>query len=149
MPISKNYRQMLLKTVVGRQSIQNTVYLALSTTPIDPDLGQLPNEPYSGYGYARVAVGSTASGSTVPNYFPANPTYDDVTGKYSFANDTEIHFHEATGDWGTLAYFALYTSSTGTAENNLVAYGQLVSSIHPTANTIPIIRPGNLKVEEE
>ena len=55
-------------------------------------------------------------------------------------------FYEATGSWGTLPYFAIYTAATG---GNMVACGSLTTSISPVASTIPIIRTGNLIIKEE
>lgn len=74
-----------------------TIYVALSTA--DPgEAGASIAEP-SGSGYARVSSGVGTGNWT------------RTAG--SVANDNVITFPEASGSWGTLTYFALYSAVTG------------------------------------
>ena len=59
------------------------------------------------------------------------------------SNTREIHFQEATGSWGTITHFALYNSATG---GTPLYVGALTEPITPTANTVPLIKVGQLKI---
>lgn len=148
MPISKYLRQKNIMDLINAlgTSTASTAYLALSTTAPNPD-GTNVNEPV-GNGYVRVPVRYNIISGTqqyVSN-FPSDPTYDSGTDKYSITNTRDIYFYEATGSWGTLTHFAIYDAQTG---GNMLAYGSLTSSISPTANTIPVVRTGNLTITEQ
>ncbi len=82
-----------------------TIYVGLSTSNPQDDVSGL-TEPNS-HGYARVQTDSAdwneASSGTVSNI-------NDIT------------YVRATGDWGTVTYFALFDAETG---GNLLAHGQL------------------------
>lgn len=152
MPLTNYSRQKIIMSVIGRtyfglqnySPTQGTVfYLALSTTAPNENGGNV-SEPFSQYGYARVGIGITAF--TNQSVFPDNPTYDQANDKYSITNQADIQFPEATGSWGTITHFAIYDAKTG---GNVIAYGALNSSITPAANTVPIVRAGQMTVSEE
>ena len=74
-----------------------TIYVALSTA--DPgETGASIAEP-SGNGYARQSSGI------------GTDNWTRTAG--SVANDNVITFPEATGSWGTITYFALYSAVSG------------------------------------
>lgn len=142
MPISKYLREIMIKSVVAEATAPTAAYLALSTAPISAD-GQGIVEPV-GNGYERKKIGDSGSGGTTRN-FPASATYDPDTDTFSYTNDVEIHFNEATGSWGTITHFAIFTSATG---GSMLAYGQLATPIQPVADSVPVIREGSLTITD-
>lgn len=142
MPISKYLREIMIKSVVAEATAPTQAYLALSTAPISAD-GQGIVEPV-GNGYERKIIGASSSSSNVQN-FPTSATYDPDTDTFSYTNNTEIHFNEATGSWGTITHFAIFTSATG---GSMLAYGQLATPIQPVANSVPVIREGSLIITD-
>lgn len=150
MPISKYLREKNIMDLINGlgSSSYGTTYLALcannpATTDDDAQLG----EP-SGNGYVRIPVRYNIISGTQQyvNNFPTTPTYDSGTDKYSITNTRDIYFYEATGSWGTLPYFVIFDQQTG---GNRLAYGSLTSAISPAANTIPVVRTGNLTITEQ
>ena len=117
----------ILDHVFGKGSYTPpTIYVGLSTA--DPtDDGSGIAEP-SGNGYARVqtAAGDWAAASG---------------GAISNAND--IVFPEATGSWGTIAYFFLSDASTG---GNMLAHGSLGTSKAIGSGDTPKFAAGDLDV---
>lgn len=142
MPITKYLRELMVRGVVAEAQLPQTAYLALSTAPISAD-GQGIVEP-SGNGYARKIIGATSTSSPVQN-FPSSATYDEATDTFSYTNNVEIHFNEATGSWGTITHFAIFTAATG---GTMLAYGALTSPIAPVADSVPVIRIGNLRITD-
>lgn len=141
MPISRYLREIMVRMVAGEVSYQSNAYLALSQTAIGAD-GQGIVEP-SGNGYERKQIGSPTTAGI--QFFPSAATYDSDTDTYSYANNVEIHFNEATGSWGTLTHFAIFTAATG---GSMLAYGTLTTPITPTADSVPVIRVGNLVITD-
>lgn len=79
-----------------------TWYVGLSTTaPADDGTGF--TEPVGG-SYARVAVTNNSTN------WPGAQTVAGVTTKW---NGTKITFPNPTGSWGAIAYYGLFTASTG------------------------------------
>lgn len=148
MPISKYLRAKNIMDLINAlgTSSYSTAYLALSSTAPNAD-GTNVTEP-SGNGYVRIPVRYNIISGTQQyvNNFPTEPTYDSENDKYTITNTRDIYFYEATGSWGTLGYFAIYDQQTG---GNVLAYGSLTNSISPTANTIPVVRAGNLTITEQ
>lgn len=107
-----------------------SVYVGLSTTEPNAD-GTNVTEPV-GNGYARVLLGHSGQSMTQKMGTVANGHVE---------NDEIIYFPEATGSWGTITHFCIFDRASG---GNLLAFGALNSPITPTANTIPIIRVGEL-----
>jgi hypothetical protein len=109
-----------------------TIYLALSTAdPLDDGSGMA--EPTIGsLGYARkqTAAGdwATATGT--------NPT------KTLNAND--LAFPEATGSWGTIAYFTLMDNSSG---GNQLAHGSLAVSKTVVSGDTLHFAAGDLEID--
>lgn len=117
-------------------SLPSSAYLALSTTKPNKD-GTNVTEP-SGFGYERKLLGGGGETSHM-----GEPTEDSSTGKFTMTNTKEIHFNEATGDWGSIKYFALYTAKTG---GNMCYAGELTTSISPTTGTVVLIKVGELSI---
>ena len=152
MPLTNYSRRKIIMSVIGREDfgLYNynptqgvNFYLALSTTAPNANGGNV-SEPASNVGYSRVGIGITAF--TNQNIFPNDPIYDQANDQYSITNQADIQFPEATGSWGTITHFAIYDAKTG---GHLIAYGALNSSITPAANTVPIVRAGQMTISEE
>lgn len=85
-----------------------TIYVALSTAnPLDDGSGL--TEP-SGNGYARVQTTETDW---------------STASSGSINNSVAIEFGEASGAWGTIAYFALMDAASG---GNMLVHGELSTS---------------------
>lgn len=167
MPLSLEMRKRIMRTLAGKYNnttfssvFPGTIYLGLSSTAPNAD-GTNVTEP-EGNGYQRMRLdgfytlgmeaSSTDQSTSSVQGFPENPTYDAQNDKYSYANDRDIYFVEPTGSWGTLGYFVLYNmqKGQGTSDTNwMFAYGQLITPITPVPNTIPVIRAGDLIIEEQ
>ena len=154
--ISNYASSLILKGMTGRGNnstsytggiiLTTRAFLALSSTEPQKN-GQGVTEP-SGNGYARKQIGYA-----LDTYGQAMG--DPVNGVMT--NKEEIHFNEATGEWGTLAYACIYDAETG---GNLIASGKLgktntdtgeweEQSITPVANSVVVIKEGNLKISIE
>ena len=151
--ISNYASSLILKGMTGRGGsnggsivIAARAYLALSSTEPQKN-GQGVTEP-SGNGYARKQIGY---------YYDTLGALmgDPVNGVMT--NKEEVHFNEATGEWGTLTYACIYDAATG---GNLIASGKLgkinsdtgsweEQSITPVANSVVVIKEGNLKISIE
>ena len=168
MPLSLEMRKRIMRTLAGKYSgntnfatvFPGTIYLGLSSTAPNAD-GTGVTEP-EGNGYQRMRIdgfytlgmemSSSDQSTSGVQGFPADPTYDSQNDKYSYTNDRDIYFVEPTGSWDTLGYFVLYTMQKGQGtetSNWMFAYGQLVTPITPVPNTIPVIRAGDLIIEEQ
>lgn len=133
--VANNLLKSILNLLGGNtSSIGSAPYLALSTTRPNAD-GTGVTEP-TGYGYERTLLGG--SGDT--NYM-GQPT--EVSGKFTITNNKEIHFNEATGSWGTIGYFALFTSKTG---GTMYYSGELTSPISPVEGTVVVIKKDELSI---
>lgn len=125
----------VLQALCGKEQsivLGQTAYVGLSTTTPTAAGGNV-TEP-SGNGYSRVMLG---------NY---NQSYTQKMGSPSggaITNTEIIYYPEATGAWGTITHFCIYDASIN---GNLLAFGELTDPIAPTANTIPIIRVGELDI---
>lgn len=104
-----------------------TVYFALFTaTPNDTGGGT----EVSGGSYARVAVTNNDTN------FPAASSGSKVNG-------TRIEFPEATGSWGTVTHWGVFSaSSVGT----LYAYGALSTSRSVVSGDAPFYPAGGLEI---
>ena len=146
MPLSDYLRKNNIMDLINGTNGSSQTYIALSSTQPNGD-GTGVTEP-SGNGYQRcnTRYNNMSGQQQYVNNFPSEPTYDSGTGKYSITNVKDIYFYEATGSWGTLGYFAIYSAATG---GQMLAYGTLTNSISPTAGTIPVIRAGDLTIIEQ
>lgn len=125
----------ILQALCGLQTsltLASTAYVALSTTTPTVAGGNV-TEPTEN-GYARVLLGNYNQSFTQKM---GNPALGAIENKEI------IYYPEATGAWGTLTHFCIYDSLTN---GNLLAFGALTTPITPTANTIPIIRVGELDI---
>lgn len=83
----------------AQNAIPANLYLGLLTVAPDPtNTGSQVFEPI-GNGYARVTVANTATNWNVPQG-------GVVTNK------TTIQFPAATGDWGSVTHYAIFTAAT-------------------------------------
>lgn len=116
--------------------LASSAFLALSQTAPNIEGGGV-TEPVGG-GYKRTKIGSYQEGSKM-----GTPAYDSTTGKVTVKNNEEIHFNEATGSWGAITHFAIYSQQTG---GTPLYVGQLNSTITPTAGNVVIIKVGDIQI---
>ena len=122
----------VLSALSSGVSFTNSIYVGLSTTTPTAGGGNV-TEP-TGNGYARVLLGNTGQSLTQKMDTPADG---------AVTNKEIIYFPEATGSWGTLTHCCIFDHPT---DGNLLAFAELSTPITPTANTIPIIRTGELEI---
>lgn len=126
--ISNYAENIFLEHLVGRTSWSvPTVYLALSTAPItDATTGSSITEP-SGNNYSRILTtggwGAASDGS--------------------ITNSAAFSFPTASGDWGTITYFALVDNSSG---GNILAWAELVASKTITTGDVLQFSIGSLTI---
>lgn len=133
--LTKYTKELFLKQLGGLVS-GTSCYIALSTTaPNENASNYNVTEPHSTLGYSRQVFRTTStSGSQGSGYIDANG---------ALSNNDIIYFGEASGSWGTITHFCLFSAKTG---GNLLAYGTLSSTISPTAGTVPLIRADEIKI---
>ena len=107
-------------------------YLGLSKQAPTED-GQGAVEPV-GNGYERVLLNSSSSSGN---------NHLEIGEDGKLTNKDIIYLGEATGTWGTLTHYCLYSSKTG---GNMLAYGQLTEQITVESGTVPLIRVGEIKI---
>ncbi|KYC53878.1 MAG: hypothetical protein AMQ22_00078 [Candidatus Methanofastidiosum methylothiophilum] len=96
----------ILEHIVGKTAFTKpTAYIALSTADPGEDNAGLA-EP-SGNGYARVATAAADWNNAASG---------------SISNAQDITFPQASGSWGTIAYFAIMDAAEG---GNMLAHGSL------------------------
>ncbi|HIU80607.1 MAG TPA: hypothetical protein IAC67_06810 [Candidatus Coproplasma excrementipullorum] len=143
--ISNYAANKVLQSICGQTQYCNLAtssFLGLSSTQPQAN-GQGVTEP-SGNGYARKQIGQYQNSA---GWLMNSPSNGAVTNK------EEIHFNEAEGAWGELGYVCIFDAATN---GNLLAWGQIgsyseggeftPSTINPTANTVPLIKVGNIKI---
>lgn len=109
-------------------SVDTTLYVGLSTTPISAD-GTGATEP-SGGAYARVSVAN-------------NKTNWDNASSGALSNLTSVQFTESTASWGTITHVFIADSLTG---GNVLYYAALDSSRNVTSDTTVLFAPGGIDV---
>lgn len=128
--LSTTYDDNVLDAILGDGHASNmpaTVNIGLSSTQPAKN-GTNITEPPGGVGYARVAVANTTAN------WPA------ASGG-SKSNATTISFAQATGNWGTMAYWVMWDNS---ATPVFMAYGALQSSVSVTSGVTPDFPAGAL-----
>lgn len=133
--ITHYFANKILPLLCGKASSltsASSIYVGLSTSAPLAD-GTNVTEPV-GNGYARVLLGNASQELTQKMGTVANGHVE---------NDEIIYFPEATGSWGTITHFCIFDRDSG---GNLLAFGALSTPIQPVANTIPIIRVGELSL---
>lgn len=112
----------------------NTIWVGLSTAVVSDNANGLA-EP-SGNGYARVALVNSS------NNFGAA-----ASGVKQ--NATVVTFPEASGSWGTVVHFQLWSDATGVAAGDLVAAGSLAVDKAITAGDTPRFPINSLSVTQD
>ena len=128
--LSTVYDNHVLDSILGdshASAFPATVYVGLSSTQPGKDMSNI-TEPGSGNAYGRVAVANTTAN------WPA------ASGG-SKSNGSVIAFAQATGNWGTMAYWVIFDASTA---GNMIAYGALSSSVSVTSGVTPDFPVGAL-----
>lgn len=136
--LTHSMKKKILDMIIGREGEE--AYLALSKDEPNAQGGGI-DEPVGG-GYERVLIGSPNAGI----YKMEETQVDSTSGIASSTNDKEIHFNEATTEWGELGWFAIYETATGGTPKYV---GQLVSPITPQANNVVIVRVGDISISIE
>jgi hypothetical protein len=115
----------LLNYLFGSVSYSNpsSYYFALSSTEPSSAAGNV-TEPV-GMGYARVQV------------------VNDITRWPAVSNRTKsnglaITWPQATGDWGLLTHFAIYTHATLIDQQYFIGWGALTEPVNPTSDSLPL-----------
>lgn len=129
--ISDTYIGNLLDVAFGAQAstFPATLYLGLSTTT-PTNSGTNVTEPAS-FGYTRVSV-------------PNNNTYWPNTGTdRTKQNGIAIVFPTATGSWGTITHFVIYSAISG---GNFIAWGELTTPIAVGDTVTPVFAVGDITI---
>jgi hypothetical protein len=124
-PVISNYLITKLLDVLTNQASYTsptTVYLALYTS--NPGVGNTGTE-VSGGSYARQSI-----------------TWSSVGSGQSASNTNTITFPTATGNWGTISYWALFDASTG--GNLLMFTPTSISVAITTGQSYPNITSGQV-----
>lgn len=123
----------MLQELSGMKNQGTSCYLGLSKTEPKRD-GTGVTEPDASNGYKRVLIGIGSQSGTYKMESAVEGT---------IKNKEIIYFPEATAAWGNCTHYVLFNSQTG---GNPMAYGQLTSTISPSAGTVPLIRVGELQM---
>jgi len=129
---------------IGGLAAGSSCYIGLSTTEPQFDENNAFNitEPSTELGYSRRLFESTPTSGTDTLRGCAMIDENNV-----LTNTEIIYFGEATGDWGVIPYYCLFSSATKNSSGaDLIAYGELDEPINPTANTVPLIRAKAIKI---
>ena len=126
--LSDNLELALIKHLFKKAefSIPTGMWLGLHTG--DPLDGNTGSNEISGNGYARVQVvdndhnANTSSSSGMFSKFGFD-TNDNIT------NSSAIDFAEATGSWGTVTYWSLWSHATETGSSYFLMSGALSSGV--------------------
>ena len=124
----------LLRALSGKTTLLSSVYIGLSSTAPNVD-GTGFSEPATGAGYARVLIGTLTGGGF-------NVMGDPVENET--ANEQIIFFPEATGNWGTMTHFGLFTSND--LNTKPIISGALTSSVSVPTNYVALFRVGNFQL---
>ena len=118
----------------------SSCYIGLSSTkPVyEDETAYNITEPSVDLGYSRQLLESTPQSGN--DYLKG---VAEIDANNVLTNNAIIFFGEATGDWGTIPYYCLFSAETG---GELLAYGELDEVITPTANTVPLIRKNAIKI---
>ena len=118
----------LLNGLVGKSQggiLGSSCYMGLSTTTPNSDGTNFTEPTHASYG--RTIIGLSGQGATQVMGTPANKAIE---------NDKIIYFPEATGDWGTVTHFGLFTSASG---GKPLIYGALTSAVDIDGSTTPVV----------
>lgn len=132
--ISNTLAQNILNLITGKTSSISggNVYIGLSTTipTSNSTTGAIENvtEPSTSDGYNRELIGTYQTAST--QVF-GSVTYDATNNCFVTSNTKQVKFNKATGAWGTVKAFCLYSSETG---GTPMFYGTLTSEVTVSAN---------------
>ena len=107
------------------------LYAALFSAVANGETGSVTE--LSGNGYARAACNPGTSNWNAP-----------VAGNGTVANGVAITFPQASGDWGTVAYWGLYDAATG---GNLLVYAPLANSRNITNEATPSFAAGAMTIQ--
>ena len=140
--LTYSMKKKILDIIIGRDTEgQTDAYLGLSTTTPTVD-GENFTEPSAENGYERVLLGSPK----IEVYRMAETVVNPDTNVASSENEKEIHFNEASGEWGEVEWFGIFTSEK---EGKPIYIGQLVSKIQPSSLNVVVIRKGDIYISIE
>lgn len=139
-----------LNYLVGKDQTKNTNSTALQFRYLalfkSAPAGETSEEQYTALeptatSYKRCKLSSWNNQIQITQFGDA--TYDSLNESTTIANNQEITFNEAEESWGTCTHFGIYEKETG---GKPLYIGALVTSISPVANSVPLIKTGQLKI---
>jgi len=117
-------------------SASATVHFALFTAVTDGDAGTVTEVSTSATGYARASVTNNTTN------FPGA-----TSGTGSKSNGTQITFPTATGAWGTVTHWGIYTAASG--GTNLLYWGELTAARSIVTGDTPRFNAGDFTITFE
>lgn len=139
MALSESAKTKILNGLVGKDQygIASTSYLGLlkSITPGTEKVQFVEPDVSAGYGRVQIGHWQNSSGQLMGTA---------SNGKIS--NTGIIYLPEATADWGTVTYFALFSSATG---GSPVLWGALSDPVNIPSGYVPLFRVGKLSISIE
>lgn len=153
----------LLRLITGTQSsittnIASTWMGLLTSEPVVTvgDTGVVTSIDFSAYeppigtsAYARECIGYYSNNFTW--HFGNTVYYNSASKYYYVTNTSQIKFNKAEATWmangtSTITHFGIFNSSTGLSGANIVAWGELTTSIQVGANQAANIDVGDAEL---
>lgn len=146
--LTKNQLTKTLMSICGTGNVEgsnandNYAFLRLSLTK-PTAIGSNIIAPDASTGYADVIIGAMVDSKYGVLNKMGNVEFNEATQELYISNISQIILPEATSDWGTIKYFAIYNSSS----SDVPCYiGKLSEPMTITAGAVPCIRVGSLKI---
>ncbi|MGN0735203.1 MAG: hypothetical protein ACI4LP_05220 [Anaerovoracaceae bacterium] len=141
MAMSETCKSTILSAMTGKAnyaSIASTCFIGLlKSITTSSENGTIFLEPETSAGYGRTQLGQYQN---EPGQLMGAPTNGKIT------NRQIVYFPEATADWGTVNYFALYTSASG---GSPFLWGALSEPVNIPSGYVPLFRVGKLVISIE
>lgn len=140
MALSETCKASILNAMTGKSlnaSIASTCYIGLVKNISTSGESVAFVEPEASAGYGRTQLGYYQNGAACLMGTPKN-------GKIT--NDQIVYFPEATGDWGSITHFALFTSES---DKTPFLWGALSSPVNIPSGYVPLFRVGKLSISIE
>ena len=141
MAMSESCKSTILSAMTGKSqyaSIASTCFIGLlKSITTSSENGTIFLEPETSAGYGRTQIGNYQNGQ---GQLMGTPSGGKIT------NSQIVYFPEATADWGTVNYFALYTSASG---GTPFLWGALSEPVSIPSGYVPLFRVGKLSISIE
>lgn len=132
MAMAENVKSSILLAMTGKSqnlNIASTCYIGLLKSVSNGAV-----EPDTTAGYGRTQLGNYQNGA---GQLMGSPTNGKIV------NNQIIYFPEATGDWGTVTHFGLFTSASG---GTPFLWGALSEPVNIPSGYVPLFRVGKLSI---